>query len=416
MRAFVSLPPPGADFYKKFTVAGAVFFYVLMFIYCYFSAPGFWLPTADAFGSTAFGRDFLNTWMGGRSAFGEGPAAWFDFVAYNAYLKAFIGDPKLHDYLWSYPPHVLLLIWPAGLLPYLPSFLLWTGLGLALFLYTASSCGVERRNLLFIAIAPAVALNVFFGQNGFFTAALLIGGLANLDRRPVLSGILFGILTVKPQLGLLLPLVLVLMGKWRTIAAAAVTTAALLGASVLLYGPEIWLAYFEKVVPMQRWVQENGTGLLLITIPSFFYGFRLMGLPNSLGWGVQALGSVLTLAAVIWTFWRPRDPVLSKAFLVVAIFLFSPYTMNYDMVVFGWVIVMLRQHASLEPIDHYLMIAVWALAVLMMVVGLAHIPLAMLVLPAFGARLVWHLAQKSTARSSSAPVPEPAQLQIARAA
>ncbi len=24
------------------------------------------------------GRDFLNTWMGGRSVFGDGPAAWFE--------------------------------------------------------------------------------------------------------------------------------------------------------------------------------------------------------------------------------------------------------------------------------------------------------------------------------------------------
>ena len=73
----------------------------------------------------------------------------------------------------------------------------------------------------------------FIGQNGFFTAALLIAGLVNLDRRPVLSGVLFGILTIKPQLGLLLPLMLVVSGRWRTIVSAATTTAALVAATVM---------------------------------------------------------------------------------------------------------------------------------------------------------------------------------------
>ena len=68
----------------------------------------------------------------------------------------------------------------------------------------------RASGLLFLAVAPGVAVCVFFGQNGFYTAALLIGGLMCLDRRPVLAGVLFGILTIKPQLGLLLPVILLL--------------------------------------------------------------------------------------------------------------------------------------------------------------------------------------------------------------
>jgi hypothetical protein len=162
-------------------------------------APSFFMPSVDGFGGTAIGRDFLNTWMGGRSALAEGPAAWFDFRVYNDLLRALIGITE--SYFWSYPPHVLLFIWPFGLMPYLPAFVLWTLGGFALFLYAAAAGGVERKHVLFVAVAPAVAVNVFIGQNGFFTAAPLIGGLVNLDRRPVLAGVLFGILTIRPQLG-----------------------------------------------------------------------------------------------------------------------------------------------------------------------------------------------------------------------
>lgn len=407
MRQDFRLRPPPADFYEKFTVAGAVLLVVIELAYIVISAPGFWRPTAEAPGSTAFGRDFLNTWMGGRSAFGDGPAAWFDFAAYNAHLKAFVGDPNLHDYVWSYPPHILLLIWPAGLLPYLPAFLLWTGLGLALFAYAAARGGVQRGNLLFVAVAPAVALNVFFGQNGLFTAAILVAGLANLERRPGLSGILFGILTVKPQLGLLLPLVLVLTGNWRAMAAAAITTLAMVGATAWLWGVETWIGYVQKVLPMQHHLQEHGIGLLLISIPSPFYAVRLLQLPLGLAWSVQALVSAVTVAAVIWTFWRPRDPVLSQALLVTAIFLVSPYTMTYDMIVLGWAIALLRQHADPEPVDHYLMMAVWTLPVTMMLAGLMHIPLAMIVLPLFGARLLLRLAQAPDTVVAGARAPHP---------
>jgi alpha-1,2-mannosyltransferase len=378
---------PHADFYAKFTVAGATFLAVLEVAYFAVSdPPSFWMPSVDAFGGTAIGRDFLNAWVGGRSALGQGPAQWFDFRAYNDYLHTFV--PVTETYFWSYPPHVLLLLWPLGLLPYLPAFLLWTLAGFAVFLWAARTGGVERRHLLFVAVAPAVAVNVFIGQNGFFTAALLIAGLASLDRRPLLSGALFGILTIKPQLGLLLPVMLVMTGRWRVIAAAAVTAAGLVAATAWIYGPDIWTEYLAKVVPQQRLLQEYGEGLVLRQVPSAFCAARLVGLSIGTAWALQLLVSAAAAAAVAWTYWRRRDPVLSASLLVVAVFLASPYTLNYDMVVLG---ALLRQRADNEPVDHYLIIALWTLPATMVLVGLANIPIAFPLLAAFAARIVWRL-------------------------
>jgi alpha-1,2-mannosyltransferase len=307
------------------------------------------------------------------------------------------------SYFWSYPPHILLLIWPFGLMPYLPAFALWTLGGFALFLYCASCGGIERKHLFFVAVAPAVAINVFIGQNGFFTAALLIGGLINLDRRPVLSGILFGILTVKPQLGLLLPLMLVASGRWRAIASAVATTVALVAATSWLYGADVWSAYFREVVPVQRFLQEHGNGLLFLQIPSAFYAGRMIGLPLGGAWALQAIVSAVAAAAVIWTFWRRRNPVLSMSLLIVATFLATPYALNYDMVVLAWVAALLRQRAGNEPLDHYLIVAVWTLPLAMMLAGLIHIPLAMIVLPALATRLVWLLAQSEVGQRAVRP-------------
>jgi hypothetical protein len=385
---------PIDDAYRKAIVAGAVFLVCMEVMYFWLSGvPSFAIPSKDALGETAIGRDFLNIWMGGKSAFAGGPAIFFDFWNYNLYLQDYFATTDLHHYFWSYPPHILLFIWPFGLMPYVAAFALWSLLGFTLFLVAAHAGGVERKHLMFVAVAPAVAVNLFIGQNGFFFAALLICGLINLDRRPLLAGLCFGILTIKPQLGLLLPVMLVLTQRWRVIAAAAVTTLALVGATSAIWGVDIWWEYLAKVVPMQRYQQENGAGLLLLQIPSAFYAGRLVGLPIRLDWIIQGVVSAAALAAVVWTYWRPRDPVLSTALLVTAIFLFSPYTLNYDLVILAWVLALLRQRPDLAPREHGLILTVWTLPVAMMIVSLAHVPFGFLVLATFAAWLLRRLAK-----------------------
>lgn len=66
--------------------------------------------------------------------------------------------------------------------------------------------------------APARLVNILNGQNGFLSAALLLGGTWWIDRRPVAAGILFGLLTFKPQFGTLLPFVPIALAAWRVIA------------------------------------------------------------------------------------------------------------------------------------------------------------------------------------------------------
>src|SRR5262249_9694666 len=94
-------------------------------------------------------------------------------------------------------------------------------IGLLLYLVVVSDGRHRADILLLIALALAAIVNIWCAQTGFWIAALLIGGLVPLDRRRILAGILFGILTIKPRLGLLLllPLMLALTGRWRTMAA-----------------------------------------------------------------------------------------------------------------------------------------------------------------------------------------------------
>ena len=80
--------------------------------------------------------------------------------------------------------------------------------------------------------APMVLNNALVGQNGFLTAALIGGTLYLMPVRPILAGICLGLLSYKPQYGLLFPLVLIAAAQWRTFFSAAVTTVLMFGGVV----------------------------------------------------------------------------------------------------------------------------------------------------------------------------------------
>jgi hypothetical protein len=380
---------PSDELYAKMTVAAVVFAIVFEGAYVLSVTPPF-----DPLGYL-IGRDFVGTWMSARSVIEGQSSAWFDFDTFNAALQQLFGpDFPLHHL--TYPPHLLLFVWPLGFLPYLAAYAIWCALGFALYMIAAAWGERRTDRLIMLAISPAVLVNVFAGQNGFFTAALLIGGLSLLERRPIAAGVLFGLLTIKPHLGVLLPLMLVLTGQWRCIAAAAATTVSLLAATTAIFGADIWSAYLEHSLPKQREVLEYASGILPAMMPTAFMNVRVAGLPLGFAWALQAVVSAAAIAAVVWTYWRRRDPVLSTALLVTATFLVTPYIFNYDMVVFGWVLLQLRGHESTRIFDDRLAMVVWTLPLTTTLLGLAHVPISFVALAAFAARLIWRLSRAET--------------------
>jgi alpha-1,2-mannosyltransferase len=161
----------------------------------------------------------------------------------------------------------------------------------------------------------------------------------------------------------------------------------------------VWIEFWQKAVPEQQWLTAHGGGLLFAMMSSVFYGARLMHLPQALAWALQGIVAALALAAVVWTYWKRRDPTLSLALFVTATFLVTPYILNYDMVVFGFVVALLRERADNTMRDHWILIAVWILPVAMMIAAAGWIPLAPVVLIAFASRLVWRLVQSDRRES-----------------
>jgi len=74
-------------------------------------------------------------------------------------------------------------------------------------------------------------------------AALYIAAFRWLNTRTVLSGIFFGLCAVKPQLGVLVPFLLLAGRHYRVFASACITLLVLVALSLALYGTGTWAAY-----------------------------------------------------------------------------------------------------------------------------------------------------------------------------
>jgi hypothetical protein len=329
------------------------------------------------------GRDFVNYWSAAVAVSDGMILQIFDASLFHSYQERLLGH-IFAEHSWSYPPHMLLVIWPFGQLPYLWALAAWSFLGLGLYLWTSTSGRSEARILLVaLLLAPATYENFSGGQNGFLTAVLLIGGFRLLGTRPIIAGILFGILTVKPQLGILLPFALLAARQWSAIAAASATALFLLGGSVLLFGWESWQAYIDLVIPQQAALMTEHSGIYLAMMPSAYMGLRLLEVEPWLRIAIQGIFLMVAVAGVVWAFARSKDPDLKFGVLAVGTFLASPYGFNYDMttVSLAVAVVALRglSHGFL-PGERVALAMVWLLPTTIYWLNVNYLPLGPLIL------------------------------------
>ena len=174
-------------------------------------------------------------------------------------------------------------------------------------------------------IAPATGITVISGQTGFLSGALMVGGLRLLPTRPALAGVLFGLLTYKPQLGVLVPVALVALKAWRAILAAAVTLLACVAVSSLVYGFNLWGLWLHSIF-------EYATRFHPIVgyMPTIWANAIMLGGWRSAAWGLQICVSI-PVAIVVWRAFREGPADRAAALTVVGTFLATPHAFNYDM-------------------------------------------------------------------------------------
>jgi Glycosyltransferase family 87 len=290
---------------------------------------GTWLTGTDG---RPIANDFVDVFAAGRLALDGHAASAYDWTLHKAAEVRAVGHDFENYYGWHYPPTFFFAAAALALLPYSAAALAW--LGVTLPAYVAAVRGiVGERAGIFVALgSPAVLWNASAGQNGFLTAALIGGTLGLMQRRPGFAGICLGLLSYKPQFGLLFPVALIADAQWRVIGTAALTAAGMAALSVLVFGIASWQAFFDWIPVTSRVVLGEG-GADWSRLQSLFGLVRALGGNEALAWSAQA-AFALTLAIAIAWLWRSRVVFeLKAAGLACAALLTTPYLYVYDLVV-----------------------------------------------------------------------------------
>jgi alpha-1,2-mannosyltransferase len=237
---------------------------------------------------------------------------------------------------WMYPPTFILLAIPLAWLPYLPSFIGWI-LATAVPYLAAMRAIIPRPSnaAAFGLAAPPAFFNLAYGQTGFLSGGLIGLGLAHLQSRPIVAGIWIGLASVKPHLGILVPVALAAGGRWQTFASAALTVVALIALSIAILGINPWYGFIGTTLFHLDGFEAGAYTWNSMT--SILSAAHLAGVPIAHAWTLQyATAAVAALCVgVVWAIGRRRPETLGlqSAILCLATPLAIPMVYLYDLVI-----------------------------------------------------------------------------------
>lgn len=296
-------------------------------------------------------RDGLDLWAGGFLVLHGQALTVFNPAAYQAFLHASFGA-KLPPHLWSYPPNYLLLVTPFGLLPPWHGVLCFDALSLLLLVAILRLAGQNLGLIAAVALSPVSLESLLEHQNAALITALIGGSVLLLSARPRLAGVLGGIASIKPQLGLTLPLFLLCRSRPAFFAAAA-AAALLAAAAYAVFGPAVFDAFWTVTRPAMTNVLLTGQppefagGLI-----SVFAAARPLGVHTALI--IQALASLAAILAAGAT----KKPAV---FLILTA-LASPYLHDYDLLGVSLAVALITQERlrnGFYPFEPVLLFLAW---------------------------------------------------------
>ena len=286
---------------------------------------GSWLIGAD--GKNLF-NDFVTIWSAGKMALAGQAAQAYDWAQLKPVDETVVGP--VSGYLgWPYPPTFLLVASALALLPYVSAFFVWVFGTFAAYVVVIRAIVGDRVGYFLAVAFPGVIANFMVGQTAFVSAALIGSTLTLMDTQPVWAGVLLGLLTYKPHLGLLFPIALAVSGRWTVFFTAGLVAALMAATSWLVFGTASWEAF------------APGLGHALVTEGAADWGKMqtVFGLVHALSgndtlaWAAQ-IAVALTAACAVAALWRSDAAYEIKAAgLGVATLLAAPHLLTYDLAV-----------------------------------------------------------------------------------
>lgn len=335
-----------------------VVFATLPIVYLLF-APNYEWKTEET--GTAYGADFLQEWVGARMFITGHVSELYDLETFKAWQY----NPKVVGFAWNtnqyfppvYPPPHYILFSPFACLPYRWAVVVWLfALVLAAFFsaklmaeiaihassglpgdtnVSSESTRAKSRYLwLGLLLFPMFLFSITLGQKSVVWLLIICATWRLLQcHRDYVAGMVFGILSIKPTLFFLIPLVLLRNGNWRFFIGASTSVVILWGGAGCLVPIETWMA-FSKVLSTAGNYAENGGYRLEWSCNLMTFAYSL---PRQLvDWCKGAVCLTLTIYLLYCVFEDRQYSLTSpeKAMMLLATtLLISPHTYQYDLCV-----------------------------------------------------------------------------------
>jgi hypothetical protein len=350
-----SIPAPLLNACFVLAVIHAAFFPTAWFAH-------WWIYGPDGLGMPV---DFVNVWSAGKLALDGHPALAWDWDVQKRIQVDLLGQTFVGHFAWHYPPPFLFVAAFFAQFPYAVAFIGWALVSLVPYLAAMRAIVGRPFGWLLAAAFPVVLTNTLVGQNGFLTAALVGGMLVLLPTRPILSGICLGLLSYKPQYGLLFPLVLIAASQWTVFVTAGVVAAAMAAVSWLAFGTESWQAFFHWLPMFSQAFLTEGRAPWG-KMQSIFALVRYCGGSETLGWAFQ-WAMIAAVATALVLLWRSRARyALKAAALATGTLLVTPYLFLYDVMVLAIAVGFLVRIGLSDGFRPYEMPALGLMAFLLM--------------------------------------------------
>jgi alpha-1,2-mannosyltransferase len=366
---------------KKFLVHHRLAFYSIIFFLIYVVLISFTAITqinSSEKVSSPIGIDYMMLYTSGKTAIEGKTTDIYDVPKQQAIIEEMLGTEMPKDVQWFYPPTFLLAIVSLfSALPFYPSLIIWLVCTLIFTIFSAYMLVPKYKVLALLTLGfPAVFFNFRWGQNSFLSTSLLGLGIAFMQSNPVLAGLMFGLMTYKPQLACFPFIILLVTKEWRVLRWSAFFSLLTVLVSIFILGTNVWFVFLNHFF--------NKTPALLTTIwiktagiqPTLYTTLRLFGINGIfLKFLIILVGTTVTL--VIMMIWRTANSLaLRGSAMVLGIFTFMPYFIQYDLMLLSIPFILLTYDFIENGCNQYEIVVLAALWLMPMfniiIVNLTH--------------------------------------------
>jgi hypothetical protein len=299
------------------------------------------------------GPDFFSFWSAARVAAADGPQVAYDIFRNRDFQSDYLDGASLFFVpFWSTPPF-LLLITPFAALPFPLAWAAFSGATFTFYVLAMRRLAPPTSlSLLVIAGAPGVLSNASIGQTGFLLAALFAAAAAAYPKRPLIAGVFIGLIALKPQYGLLIPLCLLIDRRWKTILAATLVVMAEVAVSIAAFGSSIWSHFLANGEAARYVLLESGAVHWEKNV-SLYAMLRRVGVEGALAYAAQGVYAAVCAGGLVLLWRSAADYRLKLAGLITASLMATPYALDYDLLILAPAIALIVSVAIEDGFRNY---------------------------------------------------------------